>query len=70
MGRLGLAGRPVANQHQPRELSMADGTRTKTVRVICVKSRYIGDTRYTAGEKYKIAVSLFERYQDDFKRQG
>jgi len=49
---------------------MADGTRTKTVRVICVKSRYIGDTRYTAGEKYKIAVSLFERYQDDFKRQG
>lgn len=49
---------------------MADGTRTKNVRVICIKTRHIADTRYIAGEKYKITVSLLERYPASFELQG
>ncbi len=46
---------------------MADATkREKTVVVICLKSRYIADTRYTKGKKYKVGESILATYPNDF----
>lgn len=45
---------------------MAEAKKEKTVAVLCIRSRLIADDKYVAGEKYKIAVSRYEKYSEYF----
>jgi hypothetical protein len=64
VGWLASAGRPT---QLTGDRSVAETTRReKTIVVICLKSRYIADTRYIKGKKYKVGESVLATYPNDF----